>query len=242
MNELNQNNKVKGVVDIVFLLDVTGSMQHCIDALKTNISSFIDMLTTKGINNDSPVKNWRAKVVGYRDWKHDKEYFVDNPFVEDSAVLKQQLNGLKAEGGGDEPESLLEALFKVANMESTEKDAQPEPSKWRYRREAARVVVAFTDATFHPVMEEPKGGKVEDVITTLHANRILLSLYAPDMDCHADLSAADKSEYRPIPYDTSSDTGAQEALADFTKDQANFKKTMEMLAKSVSASSHTDIL
>ena len=60
-----QLTKTKGVVDIVFLLDVTGSMQPCIDALKNNIATFIDALTTKAPNNDNPVKHWRAKAVGY---------------------------------------------------------------------------------------------------------------------------------------------------------------------------------
>ena len=38
-------SKAKGVVDIVFLLDATGSMGPCIAALKTNIGLFIDSLT-----------------------------------------------------------------------------------------------------------------------------------------------------------------------------------------------------
>lgn len=36
--ETTQTNKVKGVVDICFLLDATGSMQPCIDAIKNTRS------------------------------------------------------------------------------------------------------------------------------------------------------------------------------------------------------------
>src|ERR1044072_765823 len=103
-----QTQKTKGVVDIIFLLDVTGAMQPCIDALKNNIGTFIDTLTTKGPNNESPVKHWRAKAVGYRDFKTDPVPFVDSEFVEDPSALKGQLAALRAEGGGDEPESLLD--------------------------------------------------------------------------------------------------------------------------------------
>jgi hypothetical protein len=183
----DQNQKTKGVVDIVFLLDVTGSMQPCIDALKNNIATFIDTLTTKGANNENPVKHWRAKAVGYRDAKEDREWFADAPFVEDPAALKAQLSVLKAEGGGDEPESLLDALHRVANMPTTAKGTQPEPDKWRYRSEAARVVVAFTDASYHATMEQPKGGSVSDVINAIHSNRIILNLFAPEMKCHDEL-------------------------------------------------------
>lgn len=238
-----ETGKTKGVVDIVFLIDVTGSMQHCIDALKANISAFIDTLTTKSVNNESPVKHWRAKCVGFRDYKCDRVPFEDAPFVEDAAALRSQLNALHAEGGGDEPESLLDALYKVSTMPSTDKTSQTlDPFQWRYRSQAARVVVAFTDASYHATMVEPSGGTVDEVINALHANRIILSLFAPEMDCHDKLGAADKSEYNAIPYDKSSPTGAQEALAEFTRDQTNFKKTMEMLAKSVSASAYTEVL
>jgi hypothetical protein len=168
---------------------------------------------------------------------------VDNPFVEEAESLRQQLNRLTAEGGGDEPESLLDALYKVATMPATEKSVQTsDPAKWRYRSQAARVVVAFTDASYHAVMTEPAGGTVDEVINAIHANRIILSLFAPEMECHDRLGAADKSEYTAIPWDSTSSTGAQEALAKFTSDQTNFRKTMEMLAKSVSASAGTEVL
>jgi hypothetical protein len=236
--------KVKGVVDIVFLLDVTGSMQPCIDALKNNISSFVDTLITKSPNNESPVKHWRAKVVGFRDFNVDREPIIEQPFVEDAGALKQQLSNVHAEGGGDEPESLLDALYQVATMGQTEALTQSfDPFKWRYRSQAARVVVAFTDASYHKIMTKPSGGTVTDVINAIHTNRIILSLFAPAMECHDKLAEADKSEYNAIPWEASNPaTGPQEALARFTADQSNFRKTLEMLAKSVSASAQVEVL
>jgi hypothetical protein len=59
-----QKVKTKGVADIVFLVDITGSMAPCIDALRANIEIFIDSLS-KG--NAPPIRDWRGKVVGYRD-------------------------------------------------------------------------------------------------------------------------------------------------------------------------------
>jgi hypothetical protein len=232
--------KVKGVVDIVFLLDVTGSMQPCIDALKNNVKLFIDTLTTKDANNSSPVKDWRAKVVGYRDVEVDANWFEDAPFVHDVTTLKAQLDRLTAGGGGDEPESLLDALYKLANMGQMDKGAQLEDqNKWRYRSGAARVVVVFTDASFKErlALPEAKGGTLDDVINALQTNKIILSLFAPQFDCYNRLAEIDKSEYMPV-----GEPGNVKALDDFTKDQANFKETMKQLARSVSKSAEVEAL
>jgi len=231
-----QQQKKKGVVDMVFLIDATGSMQGLIDGLKNNISTFIDFLTTKSGNNPSPVKDWRAKVAGFRDFEQDTKPFEDNPFVTDAAELKRQLTALVADGGGDDPESLLDALYKVATMGETAKESEPDPVRWRYRHSAARVIVAFTDAEFKPAMAiaEAKGGGVGDVANALMGNRILLSLFAPDRPCYSALAEIDKVEYLPV--------GQDVGLAKFTEDQANFQETLKQLAKSVSASADTPVL
>ena len=56
--------------------------------------------------------------MGYRDIEAAQSeglpWLVDAPFVRDADELKAQLSQLKAEGGGDEPESLLDALFKIS--------------------------------------------------------------------------------------------------------------------------------
>jgi hypothetical protein len=239
-----QQKKVKGVADLVFLMDVTGSMGNVIDDLKRNVAMFIDSMTTADANNTQPIKDWRAKVAGYRDVDtavEDKvDWFVDNPFIRDANALKSQLNALKAEGGGDEPESLLDALYKVATIGESELGVE-NPNQWRYHRDAARVVVVFTDASYKPTMSIPeaRGGGFDDVKNVLTSNRIILSLFAPDMECHDKLGAIDKSEYEAIPYDSSNPDGAQVALREFTSDQANFKNTLTALAKSVSKSAET---
>lgn len=241
---IGQQTKAKGVVDIVFVLDVSGSMQSCIDALKNNISTFLSTLTTRDANNGCPVKDWRAKVVGYRDFTVDPEAFVGNPFVRDAESLKAQLSALKAEGGGDEPESALDVIYKTAMMGQTDKDGPEDPSKWRYRSAAARVVVLFTDASCHETMSiaEARGGGYEDVFNAVASNRIILNIFAPDMPCYNRLASVDKSEYEAIAFDASDDEGPQKALAAYTSNQANFKRVMEQLAKSVSKSAETPAL
>jgi hypothetical protein len=239
----DQQQKVKGIVDIVFLLDVTGSMQPCIDALKTNISTFIDTLTTKNANNENPVKDWRAKAVGFRDFEADATPYEDNPFVRDASALKAQLNGLKADGGGDEPESLLDALFKVSSMDQSEDNSTSEDAnKWRHRHQAARVVVVFTDALYKERMTIPeaKGGTFEDLKNVIHPNRIVTSIFAPDLPIfQGTLAALDRNEFNAIKLEGKT---PQEALAAFTSDQNNFRETLKQLAASVSKSSEVPVL
>lgn len=235
--------KTKGVADIVFVVDVSGSMAPCIDALRQNIETFVTSLSSGDANNAAPVKDWRAKVVGYRDLDTaDSEglpWIIDNDFVRDAAALKAQLDGLQAVGGGDEPESLLDALFTVATMEASAKGSQDvEPGKWRYRSDAARVVVVFTDASFKETMGIPaaKGGSLQDVANVVMANRIILSVFAPNFEGYDRLSQIDKSEWEVVEFEGLS---PQEALQKFTSDPANFRNTLKQLAASVSRSAET---
>lgn len=159
-----QQQKVKGVVDIVFLLDATGSMASCIDALKDNIHAFVSGLTAPDPNGTTVVQDWRAKVVGYRDYEVDGRHaLVDQPFVNSVQAIRGQLDALEADGGGDEPESLLEALYAVATMPATERGAEPLPDHWRYRSSAMRVVVVFTDASYKKKMVAPPGATFDDL-------------------------------------------------------------------------------
>ncbi|WP_375429531.1 vWA domain-containing protein [uncultured Sphingomonas sp.] len=235
--------KTKGVADIVFVVDVSGSMVPCIDALRQNIETFVSSLSGGDANNAPPVKDWRAKVVGYRDLESSEAeglpWMIDNEFVRDTAALKTQLGGLSANGGGDEPESLLDVLYKVATMEASPKGSQTvEATKWRYRSDAARVVVVFTDASFKETMSIPeaKGGSLQDVANVVMANRIILSVFAPNFEGYDRLSQIDKSEWEVVEFEG---LNAQEALTKFTSDPVNFRNTLKQLAASVSRSAET---
>ena len=103
-----ETKKTKGVVDIVFLMDATGSMSDCIDALKDNVSTFVDSMCESA--QDNPVRDWRAKVVGYRDFIDDASSALeDNPFVTEPEAVKTQLRALEAREGGDEQMALPES-------------------------------------------------------------------------------------------------------------------------------------
>lgn len=249
--------KIKGVVDIVVLLDVTGSMQECIDAVKGSISTFINGLTAKDANNEAPIKDWRMKICGYRDHLHNEStWFVDNPFVRDAVAVQVQLSApnMQASGGGDEPESLLDALFKLAKMDQAGVQDAEDPIKWRARGTAARAIIFFTDATFKASMTIPEasGGGVPDVITAILANRIILCGFCPEWQGYLDLASADRAEFefvaRVADAPTLADLGkpgeegraamvaSVNALRAKASDAAAFTKVMQQLAKTISKS------
>jgi hypothetical protein len=101
-------------VDIVFCIDVTGSMTPIIDQVKNNALRFYDdvqkNLTEKGKNVDQ----LRVRVLAFRDFKADGAAALqESPFYTlpaERAGFSDFVNGLIAEGGGDAPESGLEAV------------------------------------------------------------------------------------------------------------------------------------
>lgn len=235
-------DKKKGVPDIVFLLDASGSMAECIQAVTQNISTFVDTLSASDANGGVLIKDWRIRVLAYRDKDADgSQWFIDNPFTGDIATVKSQLATLEAKGGGDEPESLLDAMYALTQWSSADKGAAPESSGWRHRHDAARVVVIFTDASCKPSFKTATGtdGSVDDLIQAYHANKLKVVLYAPEAPLYADLAAMNGLEWEPV--GVLGDNPVQ-ALKDYTSNTDNFRKVMEALAKTVSASAAVPVL
>jgi hypothetical protein len=239
---VSQQPKVKGVADIVFLLDATGSMGPCIKAVKQNITKFVTTMTTPNPNGGAVVKDWRAKVMGYRDLDYtDCPPYVDNPFVSSVPELENQLNALNADGGGDEPETLLEALYKLAAMPATAPDADLSPNAWRPVGAARRFVVVFTDAPFKEPLREPRGASIDDVILNLMTAKIVLHIFAPKkFDRYNTLAEVDKAQWYAIAGQEGQTP--QDALADYTSDPSRFGKIIEQLAKTITVQSEVPLV
>jgi hypothetical protein len=234
--------KKRGIADIVLLIDITGSMQSCLDALRTNIEVMINGMVNPGPNADAVVKDWRIKVVGFRDVRADGDHWwEESPFETDVSAVRGHLAKLQAAGGDDEPESLLDALWKLATQPATGKGEQTDSLKWRHRSDAARVVIAFTDASCHMTTSLPEAGGAgfEDVAREIMAAKLRISLFCPEADCYtASFSMIDAIEIETI----GSLSDAKEKMKEFTGNPEHFKNTLRALAKSISASSVTPTL
>lgn len=131
-------------VDIVFVIDITGSMTPVIEQVKAGAMSFHDRLMATMAEKDKYVSSLRLRVVAYRDYYDNaSDALFHTPFFtlpDHAAHFHTYVSGLFADGGGDEPESGLEALG-VAMA-----------SEWERGLDRRRhVVVHFTDASAHPL-------------------------------------------------------------------------------------------
>jgi hypothetical protein len=119
-------------VDIVFVLDVTESMQPYIDAVKQNIINFAQDLRA---NN----RDYRLGLVTFEDYVVSKypdcncEY--RNTMTSDVQKFTGWVGGLHAGGGGDIPEDQLDALAYAASFP--------------FRPEAQGIIIIVTDAPPH---------------------------------------------------------------------------------------------
>ena len=133
-------------VDIVMCIDITGSMQECIDTVKNRALQFWPDLKEALAAASKNVSDVRVKVIGFRDFEADGDgaleisrYFnLSDQGSSDPEDYKAFVNGLVADGGGDEPENSLEALALAIQ------------SDWVQTGDKRRhVIVMFTDASAH---------------------------------------------------------------------------------------------
>ena len=162
--------KIKGVADIVFCFDCTGSMTEIIQSVKDNVSNLVE-----GFKDNSVTLDWQARCLGYRDFEVDEEYLInDRPFVKTEEELKAQIAGMEAKEytGGDDPESTLDAIWYAAKK-----------SEWR--ENCHKIVVIFTDAAAKGVNEKTladisgSDDDLEVLTQELNVQHIKLFLWGP---------------------------------------------------------------
>jgi hypothetical protein len=133
---------LKYSVDIVMCIDSTGSMGHVIDLVKKNALRFEEDLQRVMAAKQKAIDALRIRVISFRDFGSDgkaalvQSKFFNVPVERDG--FSSFVSGIQAHGGGDEPESALEALAVAMD------------SDWVHSGDKRRhVVVLWTDASAH---------------------------------------------------------------------------------------------
>ena len=118
-------------LDLVFMIDATGSMGDEIAKLKTSLRAIADEVARLPSRPDTCFG-----LVAYRD-KTDAFVLRSHDFTSDLDAFQKVLNQLQADGGGDEPEAMNEALFEAVHALSWRGDG------------ATRLLVLLADASPH---------------------------------------------------------------------------------------------
>ncbi|MBQ9807455.1 MAG: VWA domain-containing protein [Ruminococcus sp.] len=119
------NYKMKYNVDIVFVIDATGSMSDLIDIVKSNAINFYSDIQSVMSKKGKTIQDFRIKVIAYRDYVADgNEAMLRTDFFnlpEETEAFRDTVSSISAFGGGDEPEDGLEALaFAIRSKWNTE--------------------------------------------------------------------------------------------------------------------------
>ena len=157
-------------LDLLFIMDITESMQDLLDETRENIKYILDKIKT-----DSPGIDVRFAYEGYRDFADlkvgEKYYTID--FETDMEVFKTKLDKIKAIGGGDDAEDVAGGLYAGLNL------------SWRSN---ARYAILIADAPGHgdqyhenDVQDDypegdPNGHTLEDLMRSYAKKNINLCL------------------------------------------------------------------
>ncbi|HEY6170874.1 MAG TPA: VWA domain-containing protein, partial [Candidatus Kapabacteria bacterium] len=125
---ISASNRVP--IDIVFVIDETGSMQPYIDAVKDNIKRFSGRLRSQGFDYQLGLVRFTDVVT----WSSPE-------LTDDVASFERWVGEIQASGGGDIPENALEGLKAATNI--------------KYRPIALKLAILVTDA---PCFERDKPG------------------------------------------------------------------------------------
>jgi len=222
---------LKGIVDVVFLIDVSGSMAPAIEKLTQNLDSFVRNIDLE------KVKDYRIKIGSFSDLEVDtaelamnlERPFRENPQINQALdLVKNDLNEcrnlvVKYYGGGDEPESSLDAVYRAIDL------FKDDPNKRK------RVIVLFTDATpkeLHSSTIEYKDltrdDKLQLLVQKIEEERVYLFLYAP---VHKDYQYLAQEASDRVTYEALNESGEDPRVA---LRELNFDKVLEILGKSIS--------
>ena len=145
-----------GKADVVFVVDTTGSMGGTIRNVKNNINQFVEKLEENKVDI-------RLGLVEYRDIYADgvgstKSY----DWYTDVDSFKSQLSSLGVSGGGDTPESAVDALYCAKNMS--------------FRTGVKKYIILISDADYKDGIASDSSITMKDAIDELVSKDIVTSV------------------------------------------------------------------
>lgn len=133
--------------DIVYCIDLTGSMLPVINKVKQTAKTLHEKLQSAMIEKyNRKIVQLRIKVIGFRDiYDNGESAFEESGFFNlptEAKAFQDYVDGLQAKDGGDVPENSLEALAKAMHTDWCETIDSTIKKR--------NIIVLFTDAPAHP--------------------------------------------------------------------------------------------
>lgn len=193
-------------VDIVFLIDITGSMSNVIDSVRDSVVSFVDRIEASGVRGTLSVVTFQDSVGVNRTFQEpapSKDY-ERSPFfapvslneAKNVEALRAFVNRLEANRGADAPENLAGAIDFARNSvigytatgaanvigDGKEDPAGTEP--FPALTSDRQVLVVLTDITFHGDDRTPDNSSLLAPFVPRNARDILASLHQTGTTIH----------------------------------------------------------
>ncbi len=165
-------------VNIALVVDTTGSMSWDINAVKENLKAFVNEIKDTGAIP-------RISLIEYRDINIDEDtivHYTDSKAAWFESVeidkLIAEIDALEAFGGGDLPESLVDALGYVVDDDTM-----------LWNADAAKFAIVLTDASYNEYNTWGYSG-MDEVITLLTEKNIQTTVitHKDSIDWDTDMS------------------------------------------------------
>jgi len=142
--------------DIVFAIDTTGSMSEAIHNTRDNVGKFVAKLADNKVDV-------RLGLVEFKDIYDDgKESTKGYGWCTDVKVFKTRLNSLDVGGGGDSPESAVDALHYAEGM--------------KFRSGVKKYIILITDEEYKNGIVGNHSFTMQDEINSLKTKGIVVSV------------------------------------------------------------------
>ncbi len=162
-----------GKVDLVFVIDTTGSMSTKINGLLKTCNKFVDQFSRIGLDH-------RIAIMAFGDLKIPEDKIVTTKFTSDIEVTKKSLLNIpRFSGGGNEGESSLEAMHKAIDM--------------KYREDAVKVLILITDEPAHQ-----DGMTAASLTKMLTANDFLVFTVAPNIGYYKNMAKVNGGKWYKV--------------------------------------------
>ena len=102
--------QIKGQVDIVFVIDTTGSMSGYISNVKNNITAFVNEIESAGITPSFALVDYRDITCDGENSTNTKKNPDGDNWFKNADDFKAEIAKLTVDGGGDIPETAIDAL------------------------------------------------------------------------------------------------------------------------------------